>query len=80
VNQYPPLRGTRFTVGLFDYLYTNGFFSDLQQFHCNHAPTTLRLVEHFGRDSQRIMLLEEILILSKMNWNSSRMGGLLPVT
>jgi hypothetical protein len=79
VNQYPPLRGTRFSVGEWDYLYTNGFSADLQQFHGNHVPSPLRLAEHFGRDTPRSVLLQEILILSKMNWNSSRMGGLLPV-
>jgi hypothetical protein len=79
LNQYPPLRGTRFSVGEWDYLYTNGFSADLQQFHGNHVPSPLRLTEHFGRDTERSVLLKEILILSKMNWNSSRMGGLLPV-
>jgi hypothetical protein len=65
VNQYPPLRGTRFKVGDWDYLYTNGFSADLQQFHGNHVSSPLRLTEHFGRDTQRSVLLKEILSLTK---------------
>ncbi len=80
VNQYPPLRGTRFTVGDLDYLYTTGFLADTQQFHANHVPTAVRLADHIGRDTSRETLLKEVLILSKMNWNSSLMGGLMPVT
>jgi hypothetical protein len=80
VNQYPPLRGTRFTVGELDYLYTTGFQADLQQFHANHVPSPLRLADHVGGDTPRQRLLEEILILSKMNWNCSLMGGSLPIT
>lgn len=80
VNQYPPLRGTHFKVGDLDYLYTTGFQADLQQFHANHVPSTLQLADHIGGDTSRAQLLEEVLILSKMNWNCSLMGGLLPIT
>jgi hypothetical protein len=80
VNQYPPLRGTRFTVGDLDYLYSTGFQADLQQFHSNHVPSPLRLADHVGGDTPRTRLLEEVLILSKMNWNCSLMGGLMPIT
>jgi hypothetical protein len=80
VNQYPPLRCTRFTVGELDYVYTTGFQADLQQFHANHVPSALRLADHVGGDTSRQRLLEEVLILSKMNWNCSLMGGLMPIT
>jgi hypothetical protein len=80
VNQYPPLRGTRFTVGDLDYIYTTGFQPDLQQFHANHVPSALRLADHIGGDTSRNRLLEEVLILSKMNWNCALMGGLMPIT
>lgn len=80
VNRYPPLRGTRFTIGDLDYVYTTGFLADTQQFHANHVPTPIRLADHIGRDTSREALLREILILSKMNWNSSLLGGLMPVT
>jgi hypothetical protein len=80
VNQYPPLRGTHFTLGSLDYLYTTGFQADLQQFHANHVPSPIQLADHIGGDTSRQQLLHEILILSKMNWNCSLMGGLLPIT
>lgn len=80
VNQYPPLRGTRFTVGELDYIYTTGFLADTQQFHANHVPSAVRVADHIGRDTSRETLLREILILSKMNWNSSLLGGLMPIT
>ncbi|MGD9693626.1 MAG: hypothetical protein AB7G17_07375 [Phycisphaerales bacterium] len=80
VNQYPPLRGTRFTLNDLDYLYTTGFQADLQQFHANHVPSALQLADHIGGDTSRAQLLQEIMVLSKMNWNCSLMGGLLPIT
>lgn len=80
VNQYPPLRGTRFTLDDLDYIYTTGFQSDLQQFHANHVPSPLQLADHIGGDTSRGQLLTEILVLSKLNWNCSLMGGLMPIT
>ncbi len=77
---YPPLRGTWLTLGSLDYLYTTGFVSELQEFHGTHVPTPLRITDHIGYDTGRRAILEEILALTKMNWNSSQLGGLLPVT
>jgi hypothetical protein len=79
-NQYPPLRGTRFTVGDIDYLYTTGFIAELGQFHSLHVPSPIRITDHIGQDTARETLLLEILALTKMNWNSSRLGGKAPIT
>lgn len=79
-SKYPPLRGTRFSVGDLDFLYTTGFLAELNEFHGLHVPAPLRISDHVGQDTPREMLLKEILILSKMNWNSARLGGLLPIT
>lgn len=79
-NKYPPLRGTRFTVEDIDYLYTTGFIAELNQFHGMHVPSPIQIADHIGYDTPRETLLKEILILTKMNWNSSRLGGLLPIT
>jgi hypothetical protein len=79
-SKYPPLRGTRFTIGELDFLYTTGFIADLNQFHGTHVPSPLQISDHVGYDTPREMLLREILILTKMNWNSSRLGGLFPIT
>lgn len=78
-NLYPPLRGTQFSVGDIDYLYTTGYLADLQQFHNVHVPSPLQIADHIGYDTPRETLLCEILILTKMNWNSSRLGGLWPI-
>src|SRR5206468_402440 len=77
---YPPLRGTRFSVGNLDFLYTNGFIAELNEFHGMHVPSPLRISDQVGQDTSRDMLLKEILILTKLNWNSARLGGTLPIT
>ena len=79
-SKYPPLRGTRFMVGDLDFLYTEGFIAELGQFHSMHVPSPLEIADHIGYDTARETLLREILALTKMNWNSARLGGLLPIT
>jgi hypothetical protein len=79
-NLYPPLRGTHFSVGDIDFLYTTGYIAQLRQFHSVHVPSPLQIADHIGYDTPRETLLREILILTKMNWNSSRLGGLWPIT
>ncbi len=77
---YPPLRGTRFSVGKLDYLYTTGFIAPLGEYHAMGTPTPLRISDHVGQDTPRQALLAEILALTKMNWNGANFGGLLPIT
>lgn len=80
VNKYPPMRGTYFSVGNIDYLYTTGFIHELGEFHGLHVPSPILIADHIGQDTPRETLLNEILTLTKMNWNSSRLGGRLPIT
>jgi hypothetical protein len=79
-SKYPPLRGTRFTVGELDFLYTTGFISELGQFHGMHVPSPLLIADHVGSDTPRETLIGEILTLTKMNWNAAHLGGLPPIT
>ncbi len=79
-NKYPPLRGAHFSVEDIDYLYTTGYIAGLGQFHGMHVPSPIQIADHVGQDTPRNRLLNEILILTKMNWNSSRLGGLMPIT
>lgn len=79
-SKYPPLRGTRFSVDDLDFLYTTGFISSLNEFHGMHVPSPLLIADHVGQDTPRQTLLWEILALTKMNWNSAQLGGLLPIT
>jgi hypothetical protein len=79
-SKYPPLRGTRFSIGELDYLYTTGFIAALNEFHGMHVPAPLQIADHIGQDSTRETLLREVLALTKLNWNSAALGGLLPIT
>jgi hypothetical protein len=74
------LRGTRFGVGDLDYLYTTGFIAALDEFHAMHVPSPLQVADYIGQDTLRQVLLWEVLALTKMNWNSAQIGGLLPIT
>jgi hypothetical protein len=77
---YPVLRGTRFTVGDIDYLYTNGYIPALGTFPHGHVPSPLQLADHRGGDTSVDELVREILILTKLNWNSADFSSLLPIT
>jgi hypothetical protein len=79
-SKYPPLRGTRFSVGDLDFLYTSGFIAALNEFHGMHVPSPLQIADHIGQDTPRRQLLGELLTLSKLNWNSAGFSGKLPVT
>jgi hypothetical protein len=79
-SKYPPLRGTRFSVGELDYLYTTGYIAALNEFHGMHVPAPVQVADHIGQDSSRDALLREVLALTKLNWNSAALGGLLPIT
>jgi hypothetical protein len=78
-GRYPPLRGTAFTVGDIAYLYTNGFLSAQSRYPHGHVPCALQVADHVG-DTSKAELLREILVLTKMNWNSANMAGLMPIT
>jgi len=77
---YPPLRGTWFTLGDLDFLYTTGYIPELKTYSHGHVPSPLRIMDHVGGDTSRETLLREVLILSKLNWNSANLGGLMPIT
>lgn len=78
-GQYPPLRGTSFQVGDNSYLYTSGYLQTLGKYPHGHVPSPLQITDHVG-DTPRSQLLREILVLTKMNWNSANFSGLLPIT
>lgn len=79
-NKYPALRGTLFSVGNIDHLYTTGYIAELGQYHGLHVPAPIYIADHVGQDTSREELAREILILTKMNWNSAVLGGLMPIT
>jgi hypothetical protein len=40
----------------------------------------LQVADQVGQDTSREVLLKEVLVLTKLNWNSAALGGLLPIT
>jgi hypothetical protein len=78
-GKYPPLRGTLFEVGLTQYLYTTGFIPALNAYPHGHVPSPLQIADHHG-DGYPRQLCEEILQLTKMNWNSAGFAGSFPIT
>ena len=70
-NKYPPLRGTRFSIGDLDYLYTTGFIASLGEFHGMHVPSPLQVADNNGQDTDTNTLLSQILLLTKRNCNSA---------
>jgi hypothetical protein len=77
--QYPPIRGSAFSVGDMTYLYTTGYIPELARYPHGHVPSPVQLADHVG-DTSRAQLWKEILVLTKMNWNSANMAGLWPIT
>lgn len=78
-GKYPPLRGTSFSIGDVSYLYTTGFLTSQDRYPHGHVPSPLQVIDHVG-DTARSQLMQEVLNLTKMNWNSANMAGLLPIT
>lgn len=76
--KYPPLRGTVFHAGDISYCYTSGYIRGKGYPH-GHVPSPLQIADHKG-DTSRTELLREVLVLTKMNWNSANMFGLMPIT
>lgn len=78
-GQYPPLRGLSFSVGDTTYDYTSGYLPSLGRYPHGHVPSPVQIADHVG-DTSKLELCREIMILTKMNWNSANMGGLWPIT
>jgi hypothetical protein len=78
-GQYPPPRGACVTVGERRYLYTTGYIPSLGRYPHGHVPAPVQITDHVGDSSPR-QLLSEVLLLTKMNWNSARFAERVPVT
>lgn len=78
-GRYPPLRGTLFSLGRVHYLYTTGYLPVLGRYPHGHVPSPIQIADHVG-DTAEADLFREIMTLTKMNWNSANMEGLLPIT
>jgi hypothetical protein len=79
-GQYPPLRGMLASFGdKAHFLYTLGYIPFLETYPRPHVPEPLEIVDHIG-DSPIRRVCEEILALTKMNWNSAEYAGGMPIT
>ena len=78
-GEYPPLRGVLMEIGDNHFLYTTGYIPELKKYPHAHVPAPLRIVDHHG-DTAPTQLLEEILCLTKMNWNTANVDGAFPIT
>ena len=78
-GSYPPLRGTALTYDKGCIFYTHGSVDFYRCYPGLHTPRTLDI--HFDRTEQGPRtILSEILALTKMNWNSTEMATLEPIT
>lgn len=80
VGHKPPLRGTVIQLGRRNYLlYCNGYIPYLRCYPGKRIPRPLEIVEHHG-DSTAIAVCQEVLALTKLNWNSCAFGSGVPIT
>lgn len=77
---YPPLRGTYVKFSDTDLLlYTSGYVPFLRTYPGIRVPQPMEILEHHG-DSPWLTVLEEILALTKMNWNTADFANAQPIT
>jgi hypothetical protein len=78
-GQYPPLRGTAFHCGEVTHFYTTGYLKALERYPHGHVPSPIEISDHLG-DTSKAKLIREVLVLTKMNWNSANFCGAMPIT
>lgn len=79
-GDYPPLRGTYIKLSDTDLLlYTVGYIPYLRTYPGARVPHPLEVIERHG-DSPWNLVLEEILALTKMNWNTAAFACSEPIT
>ena len=79
-GDYPPLRGTYIKLSDTDLLlYTVGYIPYLRTYPGARVPHPLEVIEHHG-DSPWNVVLEEIMALTKMNWNTAAFACSEPIT
>lgn len=79
-GQYPPVRGTCLQLSPDDYLvYTMGYIPYLGTYPGHHIPQPLHIIQHIG-DATPQKICNEILSLTKMNWNTAHFCSGVPIT
>jgi hypothetical protein len=78
-GNYPVLRGTFVDLGGKGLLYTNGSIPYYGTYPGMYDPRPLLIYPHAKCDSTVATLAEEVLSLTKINWNSTQMNQRLPI-
>lgn len=79
-GQEPPLRGTFISLGPTNaLLYTRGYVPFHGEYTGMRVPKPVEIVEHFGA-VPLTQIAQEILALTKMDWNTTTFGGRQPIT
>lgn len=79
-GEYPPLRGTVVEFGgTGSLIYTMGYVPYLETYPGHHIPSPMHILEHHGETTLQ-KLANEILSLTKLNWNNSQFCTGVPVT
>ncbi|MBX7207026.1 MAG: hypothetical protein K1X78_01835 [Verrucomicrobiaceae bacterium] len=80
IGKEPPVRGTAVQLSEGRYLlYTVGYVPALRDYPGAHVPVPLEILEHHG-DSGPDIVCQEILALTKLNWNSCNFACAEPIT
>ncbi len=75
---YPPHRGTYCALGDTSHLFTSGYISEYRTYPGPHVPVPLEIVGDAELD--RFGAAQDILALTKMNWNSAKSFMAFPIT
>ena len=76
----PVIRGTYIALGVSEgLLFTRGYVPFLRRYPGMRVPRPLEIVEHFGSASM-IQIAQEILALTKLDWNTTMFAGKEPIT
>jgi hypothetical protein len=75
---YPPHRGTYCSINDAAFLFTSGYMPAYRTYPGPHVPAPLELVADPGVDTEAAA--EDVLALTKMNWNSASAFMSLPIT
>ena len=77
---HPVLRGTMVTLPDKSWLlYTNGYIPFMKLYPGPHVPRPLEIVQHIG-DTLPEQISQEILTLTKLNWNNADFASNRPIT
>lgn len=79
-GDYPVLRGTYCSISdQAHFIFTQGYVPYLETYPSSYVPEPLEIVQHIG-DSTKKKICDEIIALSKMNWNNCDFANKKPIT